>query len=238
MCTVSFYSDENKVILTSNRDENSKRPAALAPEKYVVKDSTLYYPKDPQAGGTWFVVKSNGDALVLLNGSEKKHDSTPPYRKSRGLILLDIACKKNMLDYWKSINLNYIEPYTLVVFEYQKLYQLRWDGTTKKSIELSNEKPHIWSSSTLYSTETTKNREDWFSDFLKSRNHKINENDLFQFHSETHTEDSKNGLIINRNDKTLTKSITQCVLSNAEFSMSHHDLATNTHSTLSANLEP
>ena len=60
MCTVSFYRDNSKVIITSNRDEHINRPSAISLKKTSYGAKTVYYPKDPQAGGTWFVVNSIG----------------------------------------------------------------------------------------------------------------------------------------------------------------------------------
>ena len=47
MCTVSFYPDNSKVIITSNIDEHINRPLAIAPKRESYGAKTLYYPKDP-----------------------------------------------------------------------------------------------------------------------------------------------------------------------------------------------
>jgi uncharacterized protein with NRDE domain len=73
-------------IITSNRDEMVTRPSAIAQKKLYCKWQECYHPKDPKAGGTWYVVDENGTVLVLLNGAEEKH--TIKLRKSRGLIVL------------------------------------------------------------------------------------------------------------------------------------------------------
>ncbi|MEJ0104485.1 MAG: hypothetical protein WDO19_18810 [Bacteroidota bacterium] len=36
------------------------------------------FPKDGNAGGTWFAVHENGNVIVLLNGGFKFHESAPP----------------------------------------------------------------------------------------------------------------------------------------------------------------
>jgi uncharacterized protein with NRDE domain len=65
------------------------RPSAIALKLYC-KWQECYLPEDPKAGGTWYVVDENGTVLVLLNGAEEKHTIKLSYRKSRGLIVLDI----------------------------------------------------------------------------------------------------------------------------------------------------
>ena len=90
MCTVSFIFTDGKVILTSNRDEKILRPTAIAPKKYSINNKNIFFPKDAKAGGTWYAVTDEANVAVLLNGAAEKHQLKPSYRKSRGLILLDI----------------------------------------------------------------------------------------------------------------------------------------------------
>lgn len=224
MCTVSFYSDDKKVVITSNRDEHSDRPLAIAPKQYLYNNTPLYFPKDPKAGGSWFVVKPDNAVFVLLNGAEQKHISNPPYDKSRGVILLEIASAHNLMEYWDCIDLLRIEPFTIIAFIQQKLFQLRWNGHLKELKMLDNKAPKIWSSSTLYNPDIMEQRAFWFSEFL-SQNHKpIEARDLMNFHTTTQSNDIENGLLINRNTKIRTKSITQCILENNRIELLHADL--------------
>jgi hypothetical protein len=57
------------------------RPSAIAP-KTIVNGKNVIYPKDPKAGGTWYVVDENGTVLVLLNGAEEKHTIKLSYRRA------------------------------------------------------------------------------------------------------------------------------------------------------------
>ncbi len=90
MCTVSFVFVKGKAILTHNRDEKAARPSAIEPLKYSINQQNIYFPKDQKAGGTWFAVAESGTVLVLLNGADEKHKLKTSYRKSRGLIFLDL----------------------------------------------------------------------------------------------------------------------------------------------------
>lgn len=53
--------------------------------------------------------------MVLLNGAKEKHLVKPFYRKSRGLIVLEIASENDSLECWKKIDLTEIEPFTMVL---------------------------------------------------------------------------------------------------------------------------
>jgi uncharacterized protein with NRDE domain len=105
MCTVSFVRCGDKTILTSNRDEEVLRPA-IPPKNYRVNGKNLVFPKDPRAGGTWFAVAENANVLVLLNGAAQKHHWEPPYRKSRGLVVLDLISNESPLQTWEKIDLD------------------------------------------------------------------------------------------------------------------------------------
>jgi len=153
MCTVSFYRNNYSVIITSNRDENYHRPLAYPPKSEYVNGRKLFFPKDPQGGGTWFAVNENGDTFVLLNGAAAKHIPKPPYQKSRGIIILDLASAPDFGAEWHRIDLTNIEPFTIVVFIQNKLLQVRWNGKIKEYKSLNISIPKIWSSYTLYEPE-------------------------------------------------------------------------------------
>ncbi len=226
MCTVSFAVANGKIIITSNRDEKVLRPNAIEPRKYTINNKNIIFPKDPKAGGTWFAVDENGTVLVLLNGASVKHKVQLPYRKSRGLIALDMISSFSPKDSWTTIDLENIEPFTLILFQNKELFQLRWNGASKESTLLDLEKNHIWSSVTLYSPEIRRKRSDWFFTFLDSKI-KFSETDILHFHRNTEKDNSENGLIINRNDELKTLSITQSVIERNKVAILHYDLIAN-----------
>jgi uncharacterized protein with NRDE domain len=223
MCTVSFVNVNDKIIITSNRDEKIIRPSAIPPKNYTLNGKNIIFPKDPKAGGTWFVVDANGTVLVLLNGADEKHKVELPYRKSRGLIVLDIISSFSPKDFWEEIDLENIEPFTLVLFQNNALFQLRWNGIHKETTPLDIHKNHVWSSSTLYSREIREKRSNWFYSFLET-NPRISETEMLRFHRYTEEENQENGLVINRNDEMKTLSITQSVIEKNKVAILHYDL--------------
>ena len=223
MCTVSFVNDNGKIIITSNRDEKVIRPSAIPPKNYMLNGKNIIFPKDPKAGGTWFVIDADGTILVLLNGAEEKHKVQLPYRKSRGLIVLDIISSVSPKDFWQEINLDTIEPFTLILFQNNELFQLRWNGDKKETKSLDIDKNYVWSSSTLYSKEIRAKRSDWFFTFLET-NPRISETEMLRFHRHTEEENQENGLVINRNEETKTLSISQSVIEKNKVAILHYDL--------------
>jgi len=222
MCTVTYIPTTEGCIITSNRDEKITRERALSPQEYQIDGKKVIFPKDPKAGGTW-VAHSETKIIVLLNGAQEKHTPKPKYRKSRGLIVLDLITAENSLDFWKTIDLNDIEPFTIVVFENNKLIQLQWNEVEKSTTEFDAKQFHIWSSSTLYSKEIRKQRKEWFQDFIKSKN-AATPGEILHFHQFTESENKEFGLQINRNAVLKTISITQCKVTNNSIQMEYLDL--------------
>jgi hypothetical protein len=223
MCTVSFVNVNDTIIITSNRDEKIIRPSAIPPRDYNINGKNVIFPKDPKAGGTWFVVDADGTVLVLLNGADEKHKVELPYRKSRGLIVLDIISNFSPKDFWEEIDLENIEPFTLVLFQNNALFQLRWNGIQKEITPLDIRDNHVWSSSTLYPAAIREKRSKWFYTFLET-NPEISETEMLRFHRYTEQENQENGLVINRNDEMKTLSITQSVIEKNKVAILHYDL--------------
>ena len=222
MCTVTYIPTKEGCIITSNRDEKITRERALPPTEYYIEGKKITFPKDPKAGGTW-IAHSETKIVVLLNGAEKKHFQKPNYRKSRGLVVLELISTENSLKYWQSIDLTDIEPFTIVLFENNKLIQLQWNEV-EKSEELKDVNQfHIWSSSTLYSKEIREQRKVWFTNFIKGNTNPTPE-EILHFHQFTESENKEFGLQINRNNVLKTISITQCKVSNDKIEMVYLDL--------------
>lgn len=221
MCTVTFVQHNNQYILTSNRDETTERGRAISPKEYNGNFKKLVYPKDPKANGTW-IIHDYSNCAVLLNGAEEKHIHRNNYRKSRGLILLDIFDSKNPLHQWKEINLDNIEPFTIVIFIEKKLYQLQWNEIDKSTKEISISKNHIWSSSTLYSKEIRKNREKLFKKHINKS--MISSEEILKFHQFKDTKNTNNTIVIKRNEHLKTVSITQFSIENNHIITNYIDL--------------
>lgn len=222
MCTVSFVRVNNAVIITSNRDEHIQRENAVAPDLHQLKNKKVIFPKDAKAGGTWFAAADDGTVVVLLNGAFKKHVPQPPYRKSRGLILLEIIEATEPYSCFRMIDLNNIEPFTLVVYNGASLHELRWDGNEKSEKELDITGNYIWSSATLYTDEVTAHRSMLFDRFINLSD-EITAQSIHDFHA-SNNGDTENGFVISRQTGLTTFSITQAVIQSNTVNFSHSDL--------------
>lgn len=225
MCTVSYVSHSGRSFITSNRDEHIGRETAYAPVFEVINNKKLIFPKDAKAGGTWFAASEDGVVAVLLNGAFKKHLPAPPYRKSRGLVLLDIISSNKPFELIAAIDLRQIEPFTLILQQPDCLTELRWDGAMKHIKELDTSGNYIWSSATLYSGEVIQHRKELFNRFVTAEEKPAAET-IAAFHSNNHNDD-ENGFIINRSSGMKTFSITQAIVQPGKIDFRHNDLLAN-----------
>jgi len=169
MCTVTYLPlGGDNFILTSNRDEGVTRKPALMPKAYDVTGKKVIFPKDGEAGGTWIGMSENGRVVCLMNGAFVRHERELPYRMSRGQVVLDALTTDDFEGFLHNYLLEKIEPFTIVAFDWQgdfQRWELRWDGRARH-IKLLENKPQIWSSSTLYDAKMHAKREKWFAELL------------------------------------------------------------------------
>lgn len=152
MCILSIFSKTNgDFILTQNRDESIYRKTSPGIEKREFYGQKVTGPVDLNSGGTW-IYYTDKYVVCVLNGGYEKHTHRPPYRMSRGLVILELL-KYNSIDAFISeINLNEIEPFTMIIIDLksQQKQILVWDGNQKYKEDVSAEKLIVRSSSTLY----------------------------------------------------------------------------------------
>lgn len=227
MCTVTYIAQGNGFFLTSNRDEKKIRLQAQPPQWYSFATGKILFPRDGNAGGTWMSLHANGNAMVLLNGAFYNHEPEYPYRRSRGLIFLDIFNHPQPVAAFDQINLSKIEPFTLIIRQLQHLFEARWDGNEKKIMELNSNQSFIWSSATLYSKEVIQKRKKWFHSFIEN-NKQVDEKHILNFHRFAGDGDQANDVLMNRSGELFTVSITLLHRQNDESSFQYFDLNANT----------
>ncbi|MEZ2334268.1 NRDE family protein [Mucilaginibacter sp. RCC_168] len=226
MCTVTYVPGKGGFFLTSNRDEHITRGIALAPAIYNTGNAKLLYPKDPDKHGSWIAAKNNGDLVVLLNGAFVKHARQENYSKSRGIVLKEIIEAESPVYHYNTIDLNGVEPFTLILYNSGELYECRWDGEEKYMTSISTNEAHIWSSATLYDQMAAGKRENWFNDWQRSDYPKTT-NGILHFHKHAGEGDERDGLIINRDGKMKTMSVTNISVMHGNITMTYEDLKAN-----------
>lgn len=212
-------------MLTSNRDEKTHR-ATLHPKTYLIGQESVTFPKDEIAGGTWIALGDNGIFCCLLNGGFKLHEWKGNYRRSRGQILLDVFRADSTEKFLKEIDLDNIEPFTLIIYNSvsDKLNLLVWDGNQRHISDLNVNEPHFWASATLYSSDVKTARKEQFFNFMSSSS-EHSAKSIYHLHS---SPKESNGYILNDRGGIETVSVTQLILSNLKGMMIYNDLIAET----------
>jgi len=209
MCTVTFLSLNNDdFVLTSSRDVPFSRKKAAFPKAFIEDGIELFYPKDGEAGGSWIGSSDKKRLICLLNGGFKNHTPKEFYVKSRGIIVKDLLKADDISLACKEIDLKNIEPFTLVIVEWDHhlfLFEFVWDGD-QKHLRILPKEPRIWSSSTLYSDHMKEMRLNWFADWRKTS--EMGKNSILEFHHKAGIGDPKIDITMKR-PKVGTVSITQ-----------------------------
>lgn len=229
MCTVTIIpKGTHDFVLTSNRDEAPNR-VSLSPSFHTYNSSRLLYPEDELSGGTWIGVSDRHRLICLLNGGFKIHKRHAKYRQSRGLVVKDLLSCTTIETAVDTYNFRDIEPFTLVIADWNidlVFYELVWDGTTSHFKKLEK-KPHIWSSSTLYTDAMKHERKQWFTDFKS--NQELEALSLLKFHKTAGRGNDDYGVIMDRHF-VKTTSITQVEKTKNSIEMRYDNLQENTTS--------
>ncbi|MCB0521170.1 MAG: NRDE family protein [Lewinellaceae bacterium] len=223
MCTVTYIPQPgNNFILTSNRDENAARsPQNLT--HFAQAGKELIFPRDTVAGGTWIAASEDNRAVCLLNGAFEKHHHRPPYKRSRGMMVLDFFTYPSAPAFFETYDFEGMEPFTFLMVDQGDLYELRWNEKNIHARQMDNKGYYIWSSATLYPKEIREQRQSWFSEWLSGRED-FSVEAIQQFHRSGGEGDDWNGFIMNRNGRVQTVSITNIVKKDDNIELIYNDL--------------
>jgi len=202
----------------------------LPPQIYTHGDVQLCYPQDTEGGGSWIATNNQGRICCLLNGGLIAHKKQAKHTHSRGQVLLKLASShKDAHTLLTNEDLSKVQPFTILCIDRRGaaivyFSEFIWDGKNKHYKTLDSEKPQIWSSVTLYSKAQQDDRDRWFSAFLEQYKGHITQQDIYAFHTGTHTNDSTNNVIMERENDLKTVSVTQVTQANGKSQMSYMDL--------------
>jgi hypothetical protein len=235
MCTLTYIPiARDHRMITSNRDESRLRKAALAPEIYKVNGKKLLYPKDPVGGGSWIVTSDNGLTACLLNGAYQPHTPKTAYRKSRGLIVVEMFEFEDMFQFSKNIDLTDIEPFTLVMIDKENILELKWTGSRKNLRFYNPSLPLLWASEQLYSHSTILKRKKGFKNLLEKGI--LSKKDIILFHEIARYDDKENEMKLERENLVATISITSLEIYGNSLEMYYKDLLMNKETSVKLNV--
>jgi hypothetical protein len=222
MCTVSYLPTPAGFLLTHNRDEAPDRSGAGI-HRLQTNQDTLIFPRDTRAGGTWIAAARSGKTACILNGAETKHLHEPPYRRSRGLLLLDFFESPDPDFFFQNYLLEGIEPFTFLFFQKNTAAEFRWDGQIRRLRRLPPDQPAFWCSATLYAPDMQAKRAAVFQQWLNTRTGPLSPAAALQLHREGRVGDPENDFVMQRS-RVQTVSITQIARQNNRANMQYLEL--------------
>lgn len=225
MCTCTYIPAGEGFLFAANRDE---APARAGREVTVQKaDKRLWYVREPRAGGTNLCADGAGRLACLLNGAENGILPAGPFRKSRGLVVLDSFLYPSAGEFYESYRLDGVNAFTLVVVQRTDISVISWDGARKSLAREDPEKPHIWASPLLYNDYWRQRRRLWFGAFLAAHPRPTPE-DLFRFQMNAGDGNIENDLVMNRNNRVRTVSVSALELRKGRWRIRHKDIIRDT----------
>ncbi|MEX0967391.1 MAG: NRDE family protein [Bacteroidia bacterium] len=232
MCTLTYIPGKNgNYRIASNRDEGDARTPSLPPGIIEMAGQKLLYPKDPDGGGTWLAISEQGRLACLLNGAFGRHLHQPPYRMSRGLVVLQQFMLPGPCHFYADYPLSGIEPFTLVIVEPKpkiNITEIKWDGSQKHLRWVDPERPQIWSSEMLYDPADIQHRHTLFSDWLKEKTGEPFP--LRKFHLFGRDNPEIRGIFKNKSGPVATVSLTSVEIRDKVAAMKHENFLTNSES--------
>lgn len=153
MCTLSWITSATGYDVLCNRDERLDRPAAEPPCHWPATDGGFIAPRDPEGGGTWISVNTDGLTLCLVNHYAAEHGANPdrndrPWRSRGGIVTGAASCRdmvgvRTVLD---EAALSRYRPFVLIAFLPGEIpVAWRWDG--KALVEEPMPRPPLTTSS-------------------------------------------------------------------------------------------
>ena len=224
MCTVTYLpGPSDSYIFTSNRDEQANRSPEQLSQIVNPQGLRLILPQDT-GGGSWIVLSENGRLACLLNGAFVRHQRQLPYRRSRGLVVLDFFNYSNGEEFWQEYDFNQIEPFTLITLEPGYRIEGRWDGERAHLRHFPIDEPQIWASATLYTREMQEERQVWWDSFLNATE-QPGPAEVQNFHLTAGKGDPATNLRMSRPEYGVaTVSVSQVVANNESLDFSYFEL--------------
>ncbi|MBC2839317.1 NRDE family protein [Robiginitalea sp. SC105] len=219
MCTVSYVPLTSGYILTTNRDEDPKRETLLPRARTLKNGVQIMGPVDGREGGTWIAADTTGRTACIMNGALENHRRNPPYRMSRGQVVLQAFEAPDFDQYLRDADPEGLEPFTLLLIEPGRLQRWVWDGRHSHQFEPDPRSERLWSSATLYTREQHAHKEAYFREALEAQG--ISREALLKIHGW----EGATPFVLDR-PEVRTVSITQMLLEGERMDLTYYQLDT------------
>ncbi|WP_432455530.1 MULTISPECIES: NRDE family protein [unclassified Agarivorans] len=174
MCTLSLIRLPQQLVITMNRDEaRTRHEAGLI--QHSICNTQLLYPRDAQAGGSWFGVNNHGVTLALLNRYQDPQHSDAP---SRGTIIpqaLNVGAAEALEEHLTNQDYRDYNPFDLLMMSPHLCQHYRWNGQQLSTSPVT-QKALLFSSSALDTKRIIAKRQQYFAQWWQSQEENLKQN--------------------------------------------------------------
>ncbi len=215
MCTLTIVPTAKGLAITMNRDEQRTRAevGTLLSGWSEAHQVSYAYPLDGLHGGTWMGANSHGVVLALLN---RYQDPGRPDAESRGLIISELIRLPDidaMLDALREGLGQRCNPFELILIGSGRVVACHWNGTACSFQEHDQNRPNMFTSSSVNAESTVALRSDLFQTWLAGKRGEAvtAEMILEELHLRQERDDPSSSILMSR-ELSHTKSISQVLV--------------------------
>ena len=154
MCTFAWGTAEGSGFWCCfNRDEQRSRATAEAPVLHEHGHAPAIYARDPDGGGTWFAVSTTGYVVALLNHYPAGAASREHGRRSRGLLVRELAHASSAsaaVNRFMGTDLSRYAPFFLFLIAPGDAAGYAWDGS---ALTFPAPEGRLWTTSSIRQEE-------------------------------------------------------------------------------------
>jgi hypothetical protein len=161
MCTVAWGDSDDGLWVCFNRDEQRTRSPAEAPRLHSGPNGPVAYARDPDGGGTWLAAAA-GFAVGLLNAYPADPGSASRGRKSRGLLVCELAQCATAMEAFNKLadeDLGPYAPFYLLLCKPDSVTGFAWDGS---ALAFPRVEDGFWTTSSVDPGPVAAWRHDWW----------------------------------------------------------------------------
>jgi len=204
MCTATCWSGIDGYELFFNRDELKSRATGQPPRIFTGDGGVRFAaPIDATAGGTWIFVNEGGLTGCLINQYPAHALDPGPRRRSRGLLLKDLAGSADPAaaeSRLRQTDLSRYEGFLIIlVAPGQPALSVRWD-TFSLTTEADAGNAQPFTSSRHESDTVLRSRRRRFSELIRLRNGDPTPDDLRAFHEHHAPASASHSVFMSRHD--------------------------------------
>lgn len=174
MCILSFVPNGKNWIITMILADNDK-VQINPPKPFTENSGKIYYARNPSLEGSWLMLHEKGWIGAILSTDKLKLDTDPVIHKIHYKLLNQILRNNEPIILLKSLKLEPLPPFQLILFINNNLYEFNWDGNELIEKFLSNNEVYFWEAPSYFSNDWLQLRHQQFLQQVANPSFEISE---------------------------------------------------------------